>query len=84
MSHAAAFLQVRMASYASRSPYVATQGEVMRDYGLEWDRRFLTTLGTANKRLYELRMQTGSNTYEQDKPVLDLIRNSFRVVEVED
>ncbi|WIA28241.1 hypothetical protein OEZ86_010796 [Tetradesmus obliquus] len=77
-------LEVRMASYASRSPYVATQGEVMRDYGLEWDRRFLTTLGVANKRLYELRMQTGSDTYAQDKPVLDLIRTSFRVVEVEE
>jgi hypothetical protein len=56
----------------------------MRDYGLEWDRRFLTTLGVANQRAYELRMQTGSNTYEQDKPVLDLIRTSFRTFEVEE
>jgi hypothetical protein len=30
----------------------------MRDYGLEWDRVLLTTLGVANKRLYELRLQT--------------------------
>lgn len=27
---------------------------------LEWDRRLLTTLGTANKRLYELRVQTAA------------------------
>jgi hypothetical protein len=30
----------------------------MRDYGLEWDRVLLTTLGVANGRLYELRLQT--------------------------
>lgn len=62
---------------------MATQGEVMKDYGLEWDRRFITTLGVANKRLYELRLQTSSGTYEQDKPQIDLIQKSFKVVEVE-
>lgn len=72
-----------MASYASRNPYVATQGEVLSSYGLEWDRRLLTTLGVANQRLYELRQQTGSATYEADRPALDLIRDSFKVVEVE-
>lgn len=55
----------------------------MRDFGVEWDRRLLTTLGVANKRLYELRLQTSSPTYEQDKPQLDVIRQSFKVVEVE-
>jgi hypothetical protein len=30
----------------------------MKDYGIEWDRVLLTTLGVANKRLYELRLQT--------------------------
>jgi len=34
------------------------QGEVLQEYGLEWDRVLLTTLGVANKRLYELRLQT--------------------------
>ncbi|KAF8072453.1 PPD1 [Scenedesmus sp. PABB004] len=76
-------IEIRMASYASRSPYVATQGELMADYGVEWDRRFLTTLGVANKRLYELRLQTSSETYDADKPGLDVIRSSFKVVEVE-
>jgi len=76
--------QVRMTSYASRNPYVATQGEVMKDYGLEWDRRLLTTLGVANKRRYELRLQTNSPTFDQDKPELDLIRASFTVKEVEE
>jgi hypothetical protein len=56
----------------------------MRDYGLEWDRRLLTTLGVANKRLYELRLQTDSRTYAREAPALDAIRASFRVVEVEE
>jgi hypothetical protein len=34
------------------------QGEVLSQYGLEWDRVLLTTLGVANSRLYELRLQT--------------------------
>jgi hypothetical protein len=72
-----------MASYASRNPYVATQGEVLSQYGLEWDRRLMTTLGVANQRLYELRLQTSSSSYGMDKPELDLIRDSFRVKEVE-
>eukprot|EP00775_Hariotina_reticulata_P011772 gene11772-11917_t len=76
-------IDVRMTSYASRNPYVATQGEVLSQYGLEWDRRLMTTLGVANQRLYELRLQTSSSTYGVDKSELDLIRNSFRVKEVE-
>jgi hypothetical protein len=73
-----------MTSYASRNPYVATRSEVMKDYGVEWDRRLLTTLGVANDRLYQLRMQTNSPTYSKDKPQLDLIRDSFTVKEVEE
>jgi hypothetical protein len=38
----------------------------------------------ANKRLYELRLQTNSPTFDQDKPGLDLIRQSFAVKEVEE
>jgi hypothetical protein len=41
------------------------QGEVMRDYGLEWDRVLLTTLSVANKRLYELRLQTAKVRAQQ-------------------
>ncbi len=29
--------------------------QVMDSYGVEWDRVLCTTLGVANKRLYELR-----------------------------
>ena len=32
----------------------------MSQYGVEWDRVLLTTLGVANQRLYELRLQTAA------------------------
>lgn len=43
----------------------------------------LTTLGVANKRLYELRFQTAFNTYDSSKPTADRIANSFTVKEVD-
>lgn len=76
-------VQVRLASYGSRNPYVATQEEVMKDYGLEWDRQLITTLGVANQRLYELRLQTSSDTFDQDKNMLSTIQKSFSCREVE-
>ncbi len=76
-------LDIRMTSFASRNPYVATQAEVMSQYGVEWDRRLLTTLGVANSRLYSLRLQTSNETFEQAQPKLQAIRSSFKVKEVE-
>ncbi|KAJ9520801.1 hypothetical protein QJQ45_013982 [Haematococcus lacustris] len=74
---------VRITSFASRNPYVATQAEVLKDYGVEWDRVLLTTLGVANNRLYELRMQTAKDTFATSQPVLDTIAQSFTLKEVE-
>jgi hypothetical protein len=51
-------VDVRLRSFASRSPYVVSSEEMMEDFGVEWDRRLMTTLGVANKRLYSLRLQT--------------------------
>jgi hypothetical protein len=51
-------IDVRLRSFASRSPYVVSSQEMLSDYGIEWDRRLMTTLGVANKRLYSLRLQT--------------------------
>lgn len=47
---------------------------------LEWDRRFITTLGVANKRLYELRIQTGGKV---NQDLVSSIQTSFRVKELE-
>jgi hypothetical protein len=77
-------LDIRMTSYASRNPYVATQAEVMSQYGVEWDRRLLTTLGAANNRLYQLRLQTGNETFDQRQPLLQTIQQSFKCREVEE
>ncbi|GBF88298.1 hypothetical protein Rsub_01010 [Raphidocelis subcapitata] len=74
-------LAIRMASYASRNPYVATQAEVMTQYGLEWDRRLTTTLGVANNRLYELRFQSANS--DAAAPVVAAVQQSFRVREVD-
>ena len=55
----------------------------MASYGLEWDRVLLTTLGVANKRLYELRMQTAYDTYQPNSPVLNQIKESFELKDLE-
>jgi hypothetical protein len=72
-----------MASYASRNPYSTTQEQVMSKYGLEWDRQLLTTLGVANQRLYELRLQTPSKTFVEETDQVATILQSFKVKEVE-
>jgi hypothetical protein len=61
------FLQVRMKSYASRAQLAVTQAEIDAAMELEWDRRLITVLGSANNRLYEFRLQTANSTYEASK-----------------
>jgi hypothetical protein len=72
-----------MTSYASRNPYVTSLEERRSSYGLEWDRRLLTTLGVANGRLYEMRIQTANGTWDASAERLTAITDSFRVKEVE-
>ena len=59
--------QMRVQSFASRSPLAQTQAEIDSTYGMEWDRRLLWTLGVANKRLYELRLQAPEATFENNE-----------------
>jgi len=92
-------VDVRLRSFASRSPYVVSSAEMLSDFGVEWDRRLMTTLGVANKRLYSLRMQTdyaapGGSAAAPSAgagapastpvAVFDLVRGSFGVREVEE
>ncbi len=58
---------MRAQSYASRSPLAATQAEVNSTFVMEWDRRLLTTLGVAGKRLYELRLQAPEATFQKNE-----------------
>lgn len=76
-------LQVRMKSYASRAQLAVTQAEIDAAMELEWDRRLITVLGSANNRLYEFRLQTANSTYEASKePLLEMAR-SFTCFPVE-
>ncbi|MEW5316959.1 MAG: hypothetical protein WDW38_008296 [Sanguina aurantia] len=76
-------IDIRMASFASRNPYTSVPAEVQAEYGVEWDRRYVTVLGVANQRLYEMRLQTSSRKYETSLPVLRGIMDSFAVREVD-
>lgn len=60
-------MQIQMKSYASRNQLAVSQKQVDEALELEWDRRYLTVLGVANKRLYEFRLQTLSSTFDEDK-----------------
>jgi len=75
-------IQVRVKSYASRNQLAVTQAEVDKGVELEWDRRFVTVLGVASKRLYELRLQTAEATYAKDSAALGRIIESFQCNEV--
>lgn len=50
--------QARIQSYASRSQLAVSAAERNAAIELEWDRLLITTLGVANKRLYECRLQS--------------------------
>ena len=62
-----ALLQLEARSYASRNQLAVSQREIDAGTELEWDRRYITVLGVANKRLYEFRLQTARDTYEKAK-----------------
>lgn len=56
-----------MRSYASRNQLAAYPGERNASQELEWERRYVTVLGAANKRLYQFRLQTADNTFEKNE-----------------
>jgi hypothetical protein len=60
-------MQIEMKSYASRNQLAVSQKQVDEALELEWDRRYVTVLGVANRRLYEFRLQTLNSTYEKDE-----------------
>lgn len=56
----------------------------MTQYGIEWDRILCTTLGVANNRLYELRLQSPTKGYEEQAAgVVSAVQKSFKVKEVD-
>ncbi|BDA41374.1 PsbP domain-containing protein 1, chloroplastic [Coccomyxa sp. Obi] len=75
-------IQVRVRSYASRNQLAAYPGDRQASQELEWERRYLTVLGAANKRLYQFRLQTADSTFENAADKLLSIAQSFRCKEV--
>ena len=76
-------IQTRLKSYASRNQLAVTQGEIDEAIVLEFDRRYLSVLGTASNRLYEFRLQTGNDTYLKDPERLLKIATSFKCKDVD-
>ena len=64
-------MQVRVRSFASRNQLAAYPTERQKAQELEWERRYVTVLGAANKRLYQFRLQSLDKTFEQS-PVSSL------------
>jgi hypothetical protein len=50
---------------------------------VEWERRYITLQAVENKRLYELRLQVPADRYAQERPLLQLVLDSFRTFPVE-
>jgi len=73
-------IEIRLKSYATRQQMAVTGAERFQE--LEFDRRLVTTLGTAGGRLYEMRLQTSSEAFEAQKEGLAKIYESFRCVKV--
>ena len=75
-------IQTRVKSYASRNQLAVTQTEIDQGIELEWDRKYLTVLGVANKRLYSWRLQTSNKNFEKDPERLLSVARSFVCKEV--
>ena len=60
-------MQLEAQSYGSRNQLAVSQKQIDAAMELEWDRRYITVLGVANKRLYEFRLQTANESYDQAK-----------------
>lgn len=71
----------RVASYATKNQYGLTEAD--RPQVLEWDRVLCSTLGVANKRLYELRTQCAAEDFEKTEATRRVVRESFVPFEVD-
>ena len=75
-------ITTRVTSYASTNQLAVTQGEIDDAVVLEFDRKYLTVLGAANNRLYAMRLQTGTATFDKNPDRLYKVAESFVCKEV--
>lgn len=70
--------QIAAKSYASRNQLAVSGTDMAAAVELEWDRRFVTVLGVANRRLYELRLQASAKEFEANRDALLYVATSFQ------
>lgn len=75
---------VRVQSFASRQQLAVTEEERMGAIVQEFDRVLITTLGVANKRLYQFRLQTNFKRFKKAEDSYGTMVKSFRCKEVEE
>lgn len=75
-------IAVRIQSYASRQQLAVSDTQRQDAVVQEYDRVLLTTLGVANNRLYEFRMQTPYKKYVKNSGLYETMAESFRCKEV--
>lgn len=77
-------IRLRARSFASRNQLAVSQREIDAGTELEWDRQYLTVLGTANGRLYSMRLQAPISAVEgPGAETLQKVADSFRCTTVE-
>lgn len=74
-------LEMRISSYSARNQYGLTAED--RPQTLEWDRTLRSALGTENGKLYELRMQSPTESYQRNEGKFDAMVKSFRQFEAD-
>jgi len=74
-------LEMRISSYSARNQYGLTADD--RPQTLEWDRTLRSALGTENGKLYELRMQSPTESYQRNEGKFDAMVKSFRQFEAD-
>ncbi|CAI7861047.1 unnamed protein product, partial [Closterium sp. NIES-53] len=73
-------VELNVKSYANNNQLAIMPDE--RVQVLEWNRRYLTVLAVANRRLYQLRLQVPERLLDSERPVLRQVMDSFRVFSV--
>jgi hypothetical protein len=73
---------VRIQSYASRQQLAVSEEERQGAMVQEFDRVLMTTLGTANRRLYEFRLQTPYRNFNKSREIHRTMAESFRCKEL--
>jgi hypothetical protein len=73
---------IRIQSYASRQQLAVNEAQRTNAIVQEFDRVLITTLGVANMRLYEFRLQTPFKRFSKDPRIYEVMTTSFQCNEV--